>query len=169
MNVKNAKDHAGKKFGKMTAIKRNGKIGDSIAWDIICDCGTEKTISAKNLTRSKSCGCLVLEKQDIGLSKRKRHGFCPRSGHVPEYGVWKAMIQRCHNPKNKHYNNYGGRGISVCDKWRKFEAFYSDMGKRPEKMTIERLNNNGDYEFSNCKWVSRYDQNRNMRNNVRKK
>ncbi len=86
------------------------------------------------------------------MKPTERHGL----RKVPEYGVWDAMIQRCTNPNNKKYHRYGGRGITVCDRWRNsFQAFYTDMGQRPfPKAQIDRVNNNGNYEPNNCKWVT---------------
>jgi len=85
----------------------------------------------------------------------------------PEYAVWNTMKSRCLNPKCKKYPNYGGRGIRVCEKWMKFDNFYKDMGARPtRKHTIERIDTNGDYEPSNCKWSTNSENCRNKRNNV---
>jgi len=90
-----------------------------------------------------------------------RHGMSQR----PEYHTWKHMLFRCKNPKATKYYNYGGRGISVCERWEKFENFYEDMGDRPKGFTLDRIDQNGNYEPSNCKWASAHDQNRNKRTN----
>jgi hypothetical protein len=91
-----------------------------------------------------------------------RHG----SEENPEYQSWRHMIQRCNNPNDIGFKYYGGRGIKVCEKWRgSFESFLSDMGRKPDGATIERINNDGDYEPSNCRWVSNFDQQSNRRNN----
>jgi hypothetical protein len=102
----------------------------------------------------KSCGCLNAE-------RIKRHGKA--TSYV--YGVWKQMIQRCENPKNPAYHNYGGRGISVCEEWHDFEAFFSDMGDRPKGYSIDRIENDKGYSKENCKWSTMSEQLNNTRRN----
>ena len=91
------------------------------------------------------------------------HGHCARRRHSPEYSSWSHMLQRCENPKSDFFSYYGGRGITVCERWHVFENFLHDMGKRPDGLTLERINNDGNYEPSNCKWASRSDQIKNRR------
>lgn len=121
-------------------------------WFCQCSCGKKFIASGNNLKRenTKTCGC-----------SRGSH----KMSDSPEWEAWSAIIQRCKNPRNPGFKNYGGRGISVCKRWEKFENFIADMGIRPEGHSIDRTNNNGDYEPSNCKWVLNRLQHRNKRSN----
>lgn len=163
----------GKKFGKLTAIDIDGRSDDGrISWLCICECGREVSISAVNLKRYKmpSCGCYI-------HSINKKHGHCVmdyEKNHTTttgEYRVWTAMKKRCYNPNYENFERYGGRGIKVCDKWlgkHGFENFLADMGKRPSpKHTLDRFpNKNGNYEPTNCRYATSFQQNGNMESNV---
>ena len=132
-----------------------------------CECGNSIIVRIASLKSgtTASCGCLHGEL----LSQRQlKHGFTIRSNRKPpEYGVWASLIQRCTNRKCSNFSDYGGRGIGVCDRWKEsFEAFYSDMGPRPSaKHSIDRINNDGNYEPGNCQWAMKIQQNRNSRHN----
>lgn len=137
-------------------------------WFCQCECGRIKLVTIRDFTHGRSRSCGRHEKPRLNLphrspAKRKlptreqrrtyRHG-------CPEYFAWRDMIRRCHNPNNKNYARYGGRGITVCDRWRlSYDAFLADMGNRPDdSLSLDRINNNGNYEPSNCRWATRSQQ-----------
>jgi hypothetical protein len=126
-----------KKCGKLAVLERL----PGSKYRCVCDCGTERVVSVGHFNASyfKSCGC------DVWHGMRKTR----------EYAAWGNMIARCHNPKNKRYDDYGGSGIVVCDRWRNsFKDFYADMGKCPDGFQLDRKDNAGIYEPENCRWVS---------------
>ncbi len=156
-------DTTRQRFGRLVAQWPVGRLGvGQVAWLCLCDCGNFKTISRNKLItgHTKSCGCLVAE-----VSRRRftTHGHNSRGVRSSEYTTWDAMIQRCTNPHCCQFRNYGGRGISVCKRWMKFENFFADMGRRPTGKSIDRINNNGNYEPGNCKWSTPSEQLRNRR------
>ena len=126
----------------------------------VCNCGTEKTVQLGSLKNGNtlSCGCLKKERLTT-------HGQGGNGKQSPAYRSWDAMIQRCTNQKDKRYQDYGGRGITVCPEWLDFEAFYRDMGDRPAGTSIDKIDNNGNYEPDNCRWATGSEQQRNKRNN----
>lgn len=121
----------------------------------MCDCGEETYAKATELLKGKrySCGCHFKE-----LVKVKT---------IPAHGSWASMKQRCLNPNATGYERYGALGIKICDRWLSFDNFYADMGDRPEGMTLDRIDNSGNYEASNCRWATKLEQNTNQRTNVR--
>lgn len=149
----------GQKFGRLTVLEKAGiNKNRVILWKCVCACGKIKIVRSVSLRNghTKSCGCL---QKDIIRKIRTTHGM----QKTLIYKIWAAMLQRCNNPKDKAYKDYGGRGIKVCERWLKFENFFADMGERPENLTIERIDNDKGYYKKNCGWRSRTEQARNQR------
>lgn len=148
----------GQRFGRLTVIggyERNSR--GRVVWRCRCDCGGTKVTRPHSLLHgiTASCGCLHKERCSQAATI---HGHTSHAQWSGTYISWAQMIQRCTYPKHNRFHRYGGRGISVCQRWRKFENFLADMGERPPGLSIDRRNNDGNYEPSNCKWSTRKEQ-----------
>lgn len=164
------KDLTEQRFGRWTVIEAapKQKKGKPCRWVCLCECGDVRLVSGTNLRGRRSTSCGKHNESNL------RHGCCDEK----IYAVWEAMKGRCYNRNNPRYKRYGGRGIFVCEAWQVFDNFYSDLGSKPENMSLDRIDNNGSYTCGkcpqcvanswilNCKWSTPAEQSRNTRRNI---
>lgn len=166
MTRSDRKDLTGMTFGNLTAVGQagNDKRGYAV-WACTCSCGKSVAVTSRWLTTGQKKSCNVDGHRWAGSDQKKRDTL--RSLHYVEYTAWKHMRFRCEKPSDSSYKNYGARGITVCERWQSFKNFFADMGPKPSPShSIERKNNNGNYEPGNCVWATPKEQARNQRRTI---
>lgn len=156
---------SGARIGRLTVIKFAGRNKSrNTMWECLCDCGKTKIFSQSNLKRNTlSCGCL---RNNLTSIRNTTHGHTKKNINTPTYKTWLSMRRRCYQPTSSSYQDYGAKGIIICERWQEFEGFLADMGERPSpKHSIDRINNDKGYFPDNCQWATSTEQARNKRNN----
>jgi hypothetical protein len=160
-------DLTGRKFGRLSviAIAQDKSRHGQMQWACSCSCGAQKVVSGDRLRQgvTRSCGCLLRQ-----IRTKHGHSRCDAGNQSATYRSWASMKTRCLNPNNRGFKYYGGRGITICERWMLFVNFLADMGERPPGKTLDRIDVDGNYEPGNCRWATPLEQIRNRRRRRRR-
>ena len=158
-------DLVGRSYGRLRVVKFSHRAGHHLVWRCQCRCGSSVPVFGCNLTRgfTKSCGCLNKELAKARGLLHATHGHTKNRRPTGAWSSWWSMLQRCLNKNNPRFKDYGGRGITVCKRWLKFENFFADMKQRPARRTLDRKNNGKGYYKRNCRWATYKEQASNRR------
>lgn len=150
-------DLTGCRFTRLIVLSQESNRSGHTYWLCACDCGNQCSAAGDMLLNGhhKSCGCL---RRELLITRSTKHGAKPRSGASPTYNSWMNMLRRCNNPNHPRYADWGGRGITVCERWRDYRNFLTDMGEKPPGTTLDRRDNDGNYEPGNCRWATPAEQ-----------
>lgn len=153
-------DLAGKRFGRLVALSVSHVVNRRYHWNCGCDCGNSKVVAGADLKwgKTKSCGCF---RREFVRKAKSKHGHANKGKVSRTYRSWQMMHRRCEGYTPVHKSRYTDRGIAVCERWSSFENFLADMGEKPEGLTLDRIDNDGNYEPSNCRWADKFTQRNN--------